>query len=122
MRAEQSQGLRSKTIFVTISIIVVSILIDTTIVKVSVYIGGISGSSRDIAIYIIITLVLWDSAICTTKIHYNKRTFQKSNNDFNLQICICNSIPFAITSCNICSSNGFHFKLQLYLTEDSNMD
>jgi hypothetical protein len=49
--------LRSKTIFITISIVITSILVDTSITKLSVYTGGIHGSNKDILIYTIITMV-----------------------------------------------------------------
>ena len=57
MRAEFSEGLSSKTIFITISIVIASILIDTSITKISVYTGGIHGSYKDIMIYSIITII-----------------------------------------------------------------
>jgi hypothetical protein len=57
MRAEYEGSLRSKTIFVIISIVIASILIDTSIIKISVYTGGIHGSNVDIMIYSIITAV-----------------------------------------------------------------
>jgi hypothetical protein len=56
-RAEYEGTLRSKTIFVIISIVIASILIDTSIIKISVYTGGIHGSNVDIMIYSIITAV-----------------------------------------------------------------
>lgn len=46
-----------KVVFVTVCIVIASILVDTSIVKVSVYTGGIYGSNKDIVIYSTITLV-----------------------------------------------------------------
>jgi hypothetical protein len=56
-RADYGGGLRSKTIFITILVVIASILIDTSITKISVFTGGIHGSNRDIMIYSIITII-----------------------------------------------------------------
>lgn len=50
-------GLSRNALFITISIIVASILVDTSIIKISVYAGGIHGSNTDIMIYSIMTII-----------------------------------------------------------------
>jgi hypothetical protein len=50
-------GLRSKIIFITILVVIASILVDTSITKISVFTGGIHGSNKDIMIYSIITII-----------------------------------------------------------------
>ena len=54
---EYNRVLIRKVVFVTVCIVIASILVDTSIVKVSVYTGGIYGSNKDIVIYSTITLV-----------------------------------------------------------------
>lgn len=49
-------GFRSKIFFATVCTVIVSILIDTSIVKISVYTGGIDGSISDILLFTIIVL------------------------------------------------------------------
>ena len=49
--------MNSKIIFITISIIIASIIVDTSITKISVYTGGLHGSSLNILIYSIISIV-----------------------------------------------------------------
>lgn len=56
-RAGYSSGLHTRIIFIVISIVISSILIDTSIVKISVFTGGLHGSNRDIMIYAIISLI-----------------------------------------------------------------
>jgi hypothetical protein len=51
------ENLHTRTIFATICIIIASIVIDTSIVKTSVYTGGLSGSSENIMLFTIITLI-----------------------------------------------------------------
>ena len=55
--AGYSSGPHTKIIFITFSIVIASILIDTSIVKVSVYLGGLHRSSQDIVIYGILHLI-----------------------------------------------------------------
>jgi hypothetical protein len=55
--AGYGSGLSTRIIFIVISIVIASILVDTSIVKISVFTGGLHGSNRDIAIYAIISLI-----------------------------------------------------------------
>lgn len=55
-QVEHYKGISDKIVFSIILIILVSIFIDTSIIKTSVYFGGLSGSLRDVVIYSIITL------------------------------------------------------------------
>jgi hypothetical protein len=48
---------QSKILFATICVVIVSILIDTSVVKTSVYTGGLQGSTADILLFTIITLI-----------------------------------------------------------------
>ena len=48
---------QAKTIFVTVCVIVASILIDTSVVKTSVYTGGLHGSTADIVLFTVISLI-----------------------------------------------------------------
>ena len=48
---------RTKTIFLTVCIIIASILIDTSISKTSVYVGGLQGSTADVLLFTIISLI-----------------------------------------------------------------
>jgi hypothetical protein len=48
---------QSKILFATVCAVIVSILIDTSIVKTSVYTGGLHGSTEDILLFTIITLI-----------------------------------------------------------------
>lgn len=48
---------QSKILFVTIFVVIVSILVDTSIVKTSVYTGGLQGSTVDILLFMIISLI-----------------------------------------------------------------
>ena len=52
-----STNFRTKTIFLTVCIIIASILIDTSIVKTSVYVGGLQGSTADVLLFTTITLI-----------------------------------------------------------------
>jgi hypothetical protein len=57
MKGTFRQDLRSKTLFIVFFIVIVSIFIDTSIIKTSVYVGGIHGSVVDISIYTSIVVV-----------------------------------------------------------------
>jgi hypothetical protein len=48
---------QTKILFATVCVVIVSILIDTSIVKTSVYTGGLHGSTADILLFTIITLI-----------------------------------------------------------------
>ena len=56
-QATLETNFQTKTIFLAVCIIIASILIDTTIVKTSVYTGGLHGSTADILLFTIITLI-----------------------------------------------------------------
>ena len=49
--------LQTKILFATVGVVIVSILIDTSIVKTSVYTGGLHGSTADILLFTIMTLI-----------------------------------------------------------------
>jgi hypothetical protein len=56
-QAALGTNFQTKIIFVAVCIIIASILVDTTIVKTSVYTGGLHGSTADILLFTIITLI-----------------------------------------------------------------
>ena len=70
---------RTKTIFLTMCIIIASILIDTSIVKTSVYTGGLHGSTAYILLFTIITLIYAIGQYVILKITLVKEHFRTRN-------------------------------------------
>jgi hypothetical protein len=76
MQGRYGKSLRTKPIFITVCIIIASILVDTTIVKISVYTGGIHGSLVDIAIYSVIVAIYGISQYILLKYIIMKERFK----------------------------------------------
>lgn len=70
---------RSKTIFLTVCIIIASILIDTSIVKTSVFTGGLHGSIADILLFTIISLIYAIGQYVILKVTIVKEHFRTRN-------------------------------------------
>jgi hypothetical protein len=76
MQGRYGKSLRTKLIFITVCIIIASIIVDTTIVKISVYTGGIHGSIVDIAIYTVIVAIYGISQYMLLKYIIMKERFK----------------------------------------------
>ena len=70
---------QTKTIFLTVCIIIASILIDSSIVKTSVYTGGLHGSTSDILLFTIITLIYAIGQYVILKVTLVKEHFRTRN-------------------------------------------
>ena len=76
MQGRYGKSLRTRPIFITVCIIIASIIVDTTIVKISVYTGGIHGSIVDIAIYTVIVAIYGISQYILLKYIIMKERFK----------------------------------------------
>jgi len=70
---------QTKIIFLTVCIIIASILIDTSIVKTSVYTGGLYGSTADILLFTIIALIYAMGQYVILKVTIVKEHFRTRN-------------------------------------------
>lgn len=70
---------QNKILFATVCVVIVSILIDTSIVKTSVYTGGLYGSTADILLFAIIALIYAMGQYVILKVTIVKEHFRTRN-------------------------------------------
>ena len=70
---------QNKILFATVCVVIVSILIDTSIVKTSVYTGGLYGSTADILLFTIISLIYAMGQYVILKVTIVKEYFRTRN-------------------------------------------
>jgi hypothetical protein len=70
---------QTKIIFVTVCLVIASILIDTSIVKTSVYTGGLHGSTADILVFTVISIIYAVAQYLILRVTIVKERFRTRN-------------------------------------------
>jgi len=108
-------------LFATVCVVIVSILIDTSIVKTSVYSGGLQGCTADILLFTIISLIYAMGQYVIVKATIlRERIRTRTMVIVDKSAVILQYILIAILLFTIIQM--INFKLQFNNTKNSNMD